>query len=132
MKKLFEKFSLSLFSLEIRSGKKLLFRSKERGIKGLVRFIQKNNKHFPKNLIVFDKKIGSGAALLCAYFKAKEVFAVTGSKLAEKTLKKFRIKFYFSNIVPKILNKNNDGLCPIEKLSLRKTPGRFYELVKNN
>lgn len=131
MKNHFEKFLKSSFGLEIWSAKKIVFRSRKEGIKGLVDFIKKYNYRF-KDLIIFDKTLGQGAALLSVYLKVKAVYGKTGSKLAGETLKKFKIKFYFQKIIPNILNKKGDDLCPIEKLSLKKKPKEFYDLIKNN
>jgi len=131
MKDKFEKFVKSKFCLEIYSREKLIFRSKKEGIQGILKFIKKQKK-FPKNLIIFDKKIGNAVALLLVYIKAKEVWGVVGSKLAKKTFKKFDIKFYFLKTIPNILNKNGIDICPLEKLSFLKTPREFYELVKNS
>jgi len=131
MKDWFEKFLKSSFELEIWSRGKIIFRSKKPGIKGLIDFIKKYGSRF-KDLIVFDKIVGQGVALLAAYLKTKEVYGKTGSKLAVKTLKKFKIKFYFKKIVPKILNKKRDNLCPIERLSSKKIPKEFYNLVKKS
>jgi hypothetical protein len=129
MKILFEKFIKSDFGLEIYSGKKLIFRSKKEKIQGLLEFAKKFKK-LPKNLIVFDKKVGNAVALLSVYLGAREVFGVVGSDSAEKTLRKFRIKFHFLKTIPHILNKKGTDICPMEKLSRSKTPKEFYNLVK--
>lgn len=131
MQKNFEKFLRSSFGLEIWSGEKRIFRSKKKGVQGLIKFIKKYNSRF-KDLIIFDKIVGQGVALLAAYLKAKAVYGKTGSKLARKTLKKFKIQFCFQKIVPNILNKKGDGLCSSERLSFKKRPKEFYDLVKNS
>jgi len=131
MKNHFEKFLKSSFGLEIRSKGKIVARSKKAGIKGLVDFIKKHNRRL-KDLIIFDKTVGRGVALLSVYLKAKAVYGKTGSKLASKAFKKYKIKFYFNKTIPHILNKKGDGLCPFEKLSLDRKPKEFYSLVKNN
>ncbi len=130
MNKEFEKFKEGGFSLEIWSGKKVIFHSKKSGLQGLLEFIKKNKK-IPKNLVVFDAKVGNAAALLCVYLKAKEVYGIAGSKLAAETLNNFKVKFYFSKTIPNILNKDETGLCPMEKLSLSKTPQEFYRAATN-
>lgn len=131
MKDRFEKFLKSSFELEIWSKEEIIFRSKKPGIKGLIDFIKKYDQKF-RGLMIFDKIVGQGVALLSIYLKAKEVYGKVGSKLATRTLKKFKIKFYFKKIVPKILNKKKDNSCPIEKLSLNKTPKEFYNSIKKS
>jgi len=130
IKENFERFAKSDFGLEIYSKEKLIFRSKKEGIKGLLEFIKKNKKSV-KDLIIFDKKVGNAVALISVYIGAKGVFGVVGSKSAEKTFKKFKIKSYFLKTIPRILNKKGTDICPLEKLSFSKTPKEFYGLVKN-
>jgi len=125
----FEKFIKSEFGLEIWAGGKIIFRSRKSGIQGLLQFIKKNKKP-TKDLIIFDKKVGNAAALLCTYLKTKEVCGVVGSKSAEITLKKNKIKFHFSKTIPYILNQKGIDICPMEKLSLLKTPKAFLNLLK--
>jgi len=142
MIKEFEKFVKSEFGLEIwltplethkgflmGTGGKAVFHSKKEGIKGLLEFIAKKKK-VDKDLIIFDKKVGNAAALLCVYLKVKEVYGVIGSQSAGKTLKKNKIKFYFSKTIPNILNKDETDICPMEKMSLSKTPKEFLNSLK--
>jgi hypothetical protein len=129
MEKEFEEFAKSDFTLQIFSKNKLVFKSKKEGVRGLVDYIKKYGKHFG-DLTIFDRVIGNAAALLFAYLKAKEVYGVVGSKLAKKTLKKFKIKFHFKKTIPNILNKDETDLCPFEKLSLLKSPEQLYNCLK--
>jgi len=129
MKNNFKNFLKSKFNLEIWAENKIIFRSKKKGIKGFLDFIKKPKKKF-KNLIVFDTKVGNAVALLCVFIKAKEVYGKIGSKIAKKTLKKFKIKFYFLKTIPFILNKEKKDFCPLEKLSILKNPKAFYKLLK--
>jgi len=85
VKQKFEEFLKSSWGLELWLGDKLacppklgelrrgipIFRSKKSGVRGLLDFI--NERREPcRNLVVFDKIVGRGAALLAAYLKAKE------------------------------------------------------------
>jgi len=129
MPKEFESFAQGRFALEIRQKGKIIFRSKEEGVGGLLTFIQKHGQSRYRDLIIFDRIIGRAAALLFAYLKAKEVYGVIGSKAAARALKKFKIKFYFKKTVIGILNKRKTGPCPMEKLSRVKTPKELYNLL---
>ena len=107
-----------------------IFRSKKSGVRGLLDFI--NERREPcRNLVVFDKIVGRGAALLAAYLKAKEVYGGTGSEFGARVLEKYKIKFHFRKTVPNILNRDKTALCPFEKLSLDKTPKEFYNCLEN-
>ena len=130
MDKKFEKFVKSHFGLEIWSKEKLIFCSKKESISGLLDFIKKHGRK-ARNLTVFDKKVGNAVALLCVYIGVREVFGVVGSKSAAKTFKNFKIKYHFLKTIPRILNKKETGICPLEKLSLFKASEEFYNLVKN-
>jgi len=129
MYKEFERFAKTKFTLEIRQQGKILFRSKRDGVSGLLTFIKKYGQKY-QGLVIFDKVIGRAAALLFAYLKTKEVYGVVGSRLAARTLNKFKIKYYFKKTVPGIINKTKTGLCPMEKLSKGKTPEKLYDLLK--
>lgn len=129
MRKKFEEFIKSDFGLEIRNEGEVIFNSKKSGIQGLLEFI-KNDIKPVNDLIIFDKKVGNAVALLCVYLKTKEVYGLIGSETAKETLEKSDIKFYFSKIIPNILNKEETDICPMEKKSLNKTSEEFLELLK--
>jgi len=133
MEKQFEKFLKSPWGLELclpagRQGCKIIFRSKKSGVRGLLDFIIAGEKC--EGMIIFDKIVGQAVALLAAYLKAQEVYGAMGSELAAKALEKHEIKFYFQKIIPNILNRDKTDLCPMEKLSIDKTPKEFYNSLK--
>lgn len=125
----FENFLKSSYELKILSGKKVVFVSKKGGVQGLMDFIEKYGRK-SKGLVIFDKIVGRGAALLAVYLKTEEVYGKIGSEPAIKALKRFSIAFHFEEVVPNVLNKDKTGMCPIEKLSVGKTPELFYKLIK--
>lgn len=129
MRKQFKKFLKSSWGLEIYYQEKAIFKSKKAGVKGLLDFIKKYDRRYG-GVVIFDKIVGRGAALLAVYLRAQAFYGKTGSKLARKILKKSKIKFYFQKTVPSILNKKKTDLCPFEKLSLNKTPKQFYNSLK--
>ncbi len=128
MKQKFDKFLKSPWGLELWLGNKRIFRSKKSGVRGLLDFINKHGQRY-KDIVIFDKIVGRGAALLAVYLKAQMIYGALGSKLAAKAFKKYKIKFYFQKTVPNILNKDKTGLCPFEKLSLGKTSQEFYNCL---
>ena len=129
MEKQFEQFLESEWGLELWLGNEIIFRSKKSGVKGLLDFI--NERQEPcRDLVIFDKIVGQGAAFLAAYLNTREVYGGVGSELAAKALEKYKIKFYFLKTIPNILNRDKTDLCPLEKLSLDKTPEEFYNALK--
>jgi hypothetical protein len=129
MGKEFEDFLKSDLTLQVFSENKIIFQSRKEGVRGLVEFIEKYGRE-NKEIVIFDKVVGNAAALLFAFLGAKEIFSQIGSQLAEKTLKEFKIKYYFKETIVNILNKDETDLCPFEKLSLGKSPQEFYDCLK--
>jgi hypothetical protein len=79
---------------------------------------------------IFDKVMGNAAALLAVKANAREVYSPLGSELAVKSLEKFGIEYNLSEIVPYIQRPDGKGMCPMEKLSIDKTPEEFYLELK--
>jgi len=125
MEKYFNEFLKSSWGLELWFNGGKIYKSKKSGVKGLLDFIKRHGNRY-KNIIIFDKIVGQGVALLAAYLGAKEIYGKTGSKLAAKALRKYKIKFYFKKTVTNILNKKGNDICPLEKTSFSKKPEEFY------
>ena len=126
---LFNDFLKSSDSLRIYDGDRLLFTSKERGIKPLVEYI---DRAIPCEgpVKILDKVVGNAAALLSVKAGAKKVYGLLGSEIAVKTLDKYNVECDFIKVVPYIQNNEKQGICPFEKLSIDKSPSEFYEMVK--
>lgn len=82
-------------------------------------------------IIIFDKVIGNAVALLSVKAGSKAVYSPLGSSLAVKTLRNYGIRYQFIQTVPYIQNRNQDDMCPMEKLSINKSPEEFYPIVKH-
>lgn len=61
---------------------------------------------------------------------SEAVYSPLGSNPAVKTLRNYGIRYHFIQTVPYIQNRNQDDMCPMEKLSINKNPEEFYEAVK--
>ena len=105
LEKEFKKFFAGAWELEVWNSEKIIFRSQKSGVRGLLDFINKRGRRH-RNLVIFDKILGRGAALLAVYLRAKEVYGSLGSEPAAKTLRKYKIKFYFQKIIAGILNND--------------------------
>ncbi len=87
------------------------------GIVDLVRFVEE----FGDGLIgvsMADKVVGKAVALLVRYAGIIAVYAVTMSQSAEATLEAAEINYSYGKLIPTIMNRTGDDLCPMEKLSL--------------
>ena len=126
--KLFDDFIKSTDKLRIYDGDTLIFSSREEMLKPLLAYLREHNADH-KNITVFDKIMGNAAALLCVIARCGEVFSPLGSKPAVATLDKYQIKHHISKIVPYIVKPDGVNLCPMEKLSLDKSPQEFYSIL---
>ena len=79
---------------------------------------------------IFDKIMGNAAALLAVKVNCLEVYSPMGSELAIETLEHYGIGYNLSEIVPYIMRPDGKGMCPMEKLSINKTPDEFYREMK--
>jgi len=74
--------------------------------------------------------MGNAAALLSVKADCRKVYSPVGSQLAIKTLGDYNAEYHFIKIVPYIQNREGEGMCPMEKLSINKSPDEFYETVR--
>jgi hypothetical protein len=70
---------------------------------------------------VADKVIGKAAAMICEHAGIKELSTKLISEKAVNVLKNTSIIFEYEKLVPYIKNRDQTGMCPIEKLSLEAT-----------
>lgn len=82
------------------------------------------------DVVVFDRVVGNAAALLLKKILCREVYSELGSENAIKTLVSSGIDYHFNKTVPYIENDSRQDMCPMEKLSLGKSPEEFYEALK--
>ena len=84
---------------------------------------------YEKDVTVLDRVVGNAAALLLARIRCRETYSDLGSELAVETLDRLGISHRFAETVPHIENNRRDGMCPMEELSLGKTPDEFYRAL---
>ena len=126
----FQKFLMSSDSLHIYQDDKLIFTSDKSGLIPLLEYIDKLSSYH-QQVKIFDKITGNGAALLSVLANCEKVYSPLGSQLATSTLDKYGISYHMEYIVPYIRKTPEGEMCPMEKLSLHKTPEEFYTAVKN-
>jgi hypothetical protein len=126
---LFKNFCESSNSLRVYEDERLIFSSSEKMLLPLLQYIEEmSSKH--RQVVVFDKIAGNAAALLLVTAGCSEVYSPLGSELAVDTLTKHSIRYYIQKIVPFITRPGTDVMCPMEKLSIGKTPESFYNELK--
>jgi hypothetical protein len=126
--KRFNEFLTSADTFRVYRGKRILFTSGKDKLAPAVEYIKK----FPhgKEVIVYDRIVGNAAALLLQIIGCRTVFSELGSENAVKTLKSAGIKYHFNETVDCIMNDSGQDMCPMEKLSLGKSPEEFLKALK--
>lgn len=127
---LFNEFLISNDTLQVYKGNRLIFRSNKDGLLPLLDYIDKFVP-YQKQVRIFDKIMGNAAALLSVKAACRKVYSPLGSELAIKTLSNHDIEYHLTEIVPHIQNRRGEDMCPMEKLSINKSPEEFYEIVRH-
>jgi len=125
---LFGEFLVSKDKLRVYSEDRLIFTSSRDGLLSLLEYIDKFSP-YERDVTVFDRVVGNAAALLLRRIFCGEVYSPLASELAVKTLRRFGIGYHFTEIVPYIRGQGQEGMCPMEKLSLGKSPEEFYQAM---
>ncbi|WFA09371.1 DUF1893 domain-containing protein [Tissierella sp. Yu-01] len=101
--------------------------SSSRGIKPIYETYKNNVKYF-EGASVADRVIGKAAAMFLVSGGIKELYTDLISELAIEILENDDIVVNYSKKVPMILNRAQDDMCPIEKLSSQTND--VYKLVE--
>jgi hypothetical protein len=67
------------------------------------------------NFCAADKVVGAGAAYLYVLLGVTEVYALVVSIRAREILARHGVTLYAELVVPHIVNRAGDGICPIEQ-----------------
>ncbi len=126
---LFKEFLTSDDTLRVYEDSTLVFSSEKDRLLPLLEYLDGLSGN-PPQAVIFDKIVGNAAALLCVIANCREVYSPLGSQLAIRTLDKYGIKYHFSETVPYIQQPSKE-MCPMEKLSLDKSPEEFHETMRN-
>jgi len=93
-----------------------IYTSKERGVKALLYFYDEG---LSAGFSAADNVVGRGAAFLYALLGVKEVYAKVLSESAKDVLDKFSVPVTCEVLVPRIINRDKTGFCPIEEAVLK-------------
>ncbi|MHB8085057.1 MAG: DUF1893 domain-containing protein [Dehalococcoidia bacterium] len=125
-----EEFLKSTDTLRVYKGTRLIFSSRKDRLAPLIDFLKDFNPEWEEACFL-DRVVGNAAALLLVKAGCSDVYSEIGSELAARTLNDAGIKFEFKLTVPFIINQCGDDMCPMEKLSLCKTPEAFWEELQS-
>ena len=90
--------------------------SKQRGVKPLLSWLE--NPELGKGFCAADKVVGKATAYLYSLLGAKAVYAHVMSESALAVLEKEDIEVSYGALVPYIVNRKGDGMCPMEAATL--------------
>lgn len=103
----------------------------QRGVKDLWELCQSQDL-FLNGAIIADKVVGKGAAALMILGGIKEVYADVISTPAVDLLKEHGIKTSFNETTDRIINRQGNGLCPVETLCINlQSVNEMYEVITN-
>jgi hypothetical protein len=125
----FRAFLASDDTLRVYRGRKLVFTSQKDRLLPLMEYMA-SRQVGRSPVLIYDKVMGNAAALLAVVVGAAGVFSPLGSELAVKTLEKYGIKYRLTKVVPFIMRDDGRAMCPMEQLSIGKSPDEFYEIMK--
>ena len=91
---------------------KTVLTSTDRGVKPLVRFLESGE--IPAGFSAADKVVGRATAYLYVLLKVKEVYSQIISQPAVAVLRENGVEVVYDKLVPNIINRKGDGICPFE------------------
>jgi iron complex outermembrane receptor protein len=104
---------------------------RQRGVKDLWELCQSQDL-FLNGAIIADKVVVKGAAALMILGRIKEVYADVISTPAVDLLKEHGIKTSINETTDRIINRQGNGLCPVETLCINlQSVNEMYEVITN-
>ncbi len=89
-----------------------IYRSIQRGVKPLIEFLESGDDF--RGFCAADKTVGAGAAHLYVLLGVTSVWANVMSEAGKNILEQNNISVFCEQLVPYIINRAGDGVCPIE------------------
>lgn len=93
---------------------KLLFKRKSHGVSDLLTMIDELGR-LTEGASLADSVVGRAAALLCVYSGIVAVYGAKMSEGAQSILKASGVRCEFGVLVPRILNREKDDICPYDR-----------------
>ncbi|HEU17942.1 MAG TPA: DUF1893 domain-containing protein [Deltaproteobacteria bacterium] len=132
-RELFHLFLTSEDTLWISRDNSIIYRSEKKGIAPLVDYITEYKpSDSDKDVVVYDRVIGNAAAVLLEKLSCKAAFTHTVSNAALETMNNLGINCFHVEVVSHIKNRQGDGPCPFEEVSIGKSADEFLEFLKQS
>ena len=117
-------------SIVVISYGKIWKKKKGEGIKPILEVIEEMGEDIHGS-VIGDRILGRASALLCRYVKAQGVYSPQGTKTGVALLIMGGVPCQVGELIPQIMNRNGDGLCPFEKmLKDVDSPDEAYKILK--
>ena len=124
-----EEFRRRKSAFVIVKAREILTESKERGVAPFFHAV--TSLHGLKGASLADRIVGKAVAFLCVYAGISSVYTPVVSNPAIAVLRDYSIHVEAGDTVPMILDRTQNGQCPIEKLIFDcKTPEEAYFILK--
>lgn len=88
-----------------------LYPSQEAGIRPLLHFIEQG---VLQDAVLCDKVVGKAAVMLMIYGGVTHIHALTISSHALAFAANYPVAITYDKVVPYIINRKKDGMCPME------------------
>ena len=123
------KLKTGLFTCVLCKGESF-YTSNDRGIKPLVEWYLGGEDL--SSYSAADKVVGKGAAFIYLLMQIKNIYADVISEAALSLFRKNRVNVEYAKLVPNIINRKGDGICPFEEVLLNiEDRDRALEVILN-
>lgn len=103
----------------------------QRGVKDLLELLT-DSPQLLNGAAVADKVVGKGAAALMILGGVAEVYTPVISAWALQFFEEAGVDIEYGTVVPNIINRKGDGICPVESLCMNcATPAECLPLIKS-
>ncbi len=114
-------------SLQVEKDGVVFFTSTEPMLKPLFTCLQQHPVEMAGSVVI-DKIVGRAAAMLCAQGRVAKIITPLISRSAIEILEQFQIAYHALRILPQIMNRDQSGPCPMEKLAMQfENPQEFVD-----
>ncbi len=109
----------------------VLFSSSKKGIQPFFDALEEHTREKYSGCSIADRVIGKAALMLAAYLGAKHIYTPLASQHAMDASLNLSLDLIPDNVVPYIINRTQDGMCPMERTVLNiLDPEKAFEALK--
>jgi hypothetical protein len=109
----------------------VLFSSSKKGIQPFFDALEKHPREMYSDCSIADRVIGKAAFMLAAYLGTKHIYTPLASQHAVEAALGLSLDLIPDNVVPYIINRTKDGMCPMERTVLNiSDPEEAFEALK--